>query len=71
MPQTWGEAAATVDLDIEETTVHPFAAVIAEYQKHGEKAVRRSTQAVNALVSNNRTKASLYYFEQAIRLGAL
>lgn len=60
MPQTWGEAAATVDLEIEETTVHPFAAVIEEYKRHGMKAVRR-----------NRTRASLYYFEQAILLGAL
>ena len=41
-------------------TVGPYAAVIAEYKRHGDKAVRR-----------HRTAAALYYFAVAIFLEKL
>ncbi len=45
-------------------TVGPFAGVIAEYRKHGEKAIRR---ALND--GRPRTKVSLYYFGVILLLG--
>lgn len=58
--ETWGTVAATTDLEESDRTVNPFAAVIREYQKRVDKAVRRG-----------RTKAALRWAGLIVKLERL
>ena len=63
--ETWGTVAAEVELDDNPRTVGPFAAVIAEYQRHLDKCVRHNKQHPKNM------RAALYYAKAVVELGRI
>lgn len=58
--------------EVDDRTVTPFAAVIAEYRRHATKVISRPSKSGDLdPVSPNRVKAAFYYNQTALLLETL
>ena len=63
--ETWGNVTAEVEFEENPRTIGGFTAVIDEYRRHLDKAVRRNR------VRPRNTRAALYFADQIIALEKL